>query len=172
MKNIGSRQIVLYGILAAAALILGYVESLIQLPAFIPGMKLGLPNLAVIAALYLIDIKSAIIINLVRILLSGILFGNIMSLAYSLSGGALSLIVMILLSRKDRFSIIAVSIAGGICHNIGQMLVAIFVLQTKALAWYFLILWFAGIISGALIGLLAGIIVSRLKKTKIFQVKK
>jgi heptaprenyl diphosphate synthase len=133
-------KIARYSLLIAVALILSYVEA--QIPAFfaVPGMKLGLTNLVVLVALYLMDEKSAILINLLRIVLVSVLFGNGMSLAYSVAGGLLSGLVMILLKRTGRFSIVAVSVAGGVAHNIGQILVAMVLLGTGSLAWYLLIL--------------------------------
>lgn len=150
--------------LIAVAMVFSYAEA--QIPAFfaVPGMKLGLTNLVVLAALYLIGDGSAIAINLIRIFLVSVLFGNGMSLAYSAAGGLLSGFVMIVLKRTGRFSIMTVSIAGGISHNVGQILVAIALLETNALAWYLLILWFTGLASGATIGLLGGMMCDRLKK--------
>ena len=156
-------KIARYSLLIAVALILSYVEA--QIPAFfaVPGMKLGLTNLVVLVALYLMDEKSAILINLLRIVLVSVLFGNGMSLAYSVAGGLLSGLVMILLKRTGRFSIVAVSVAGGVAHNIGQILVAMVLLGTGSLAWYLLILWFTGIGAGAVIGILGGLLCKRLE---------
>jgi len=151
-----------YGLLVALALILSWVESLV--PAFfaVPGMKLGLTNLVVVAALYLMGSKSALSINLLRVFLVSILFGNMISLAYSAAGGLLSGIVMILLKKSGRFGIVSVSIAGGVAHNVGQILVAMALLGTKSLAWYLLILWVSGLAAGAAIGILGGLVCRRL----------
>ena len=161
--NSKTKKIVLYGILIAVALVLSYLESLI--PAFfaIPGMKLGLTNLVVIFALYLMGPFPALAINVVRILLTGLLFGNAFSLLYSAAGAILSWVVMVLLKKTGKFGTVAVSIAGGISHNIGQILVAMLVLQTSQIAWYLLILWFSGIAAGAVIGILGGILCKRLQ---------
>ena len=163
MKKIQTKTIVLYGLLVAVAFILSYVESLV--PAFfaVPGMKLGLSNLVVIVALYLIGWKSAAAINLVRIVLAAILFGNLMSLAYSFAGALLSLTLMIILKKTGKFSTVVISIAGGVCHNIGQIIVAMIVLNTKAIGWYLLILWFTGVAAGAVIGIIGAILIKRLK---------
>ena len=162
MKNAG-RKAALYGMLVAAALVLGYLESLV--PAFfaVPGMKLGLANLVFMVVLYLIGWKSAIVINLIRVVLVGILFGNVYSLAYSLAGALLSGAVMILLKKTGKFSMVTVSIAGGVMHNVGQILVAVFLLNTVSIAWYLLVLWFTGIAAGAVIGLIGSFLVKRLK---------
>ena len=161
-----TERIAKYGLLVALALILSYIEA--QIPAFfaVPGMKLGLTNVVVLTALYLMDAKSAVVINLLRILLVSVLFGNGASLAYSAAGGILSAAVMILLKRTGRFSIVPVSVAGGVSHNIGQILVAMVMLQTRALGWYLLILWFTGVGAGAVIGVLGGMLVKRLDKVK------
>jgi heptaprenyl diphosphate synthase len=160
------KKVAQYGLLTALALILSYVEA--QIPAFfaIPGMKLGLTNLVVLLALYQMGATSALVINLLRIVLVSVLFGNGMSLAYSVAGGLLSGFVMILLQKNGRFHIITVSMAGGIAHNMGQILVAMVLLETRSLAWYLLVLWFTGIASGAVIGLLGGKLVCRLERKK------
>ena len=159
-----TRKIAQYGMMVALALIMSYIEA--QIPAFVavPGMKLGLTNIVVVAALYLLGTKSAMFINIVRIFLVSLLFGNTMSLAFSLVGGMLSTIIMIFLKKSDKFSTVGVSAAGGITHNIGQILVAVFLLNTSAIAWYLPILWISGIFSGIVIGIIAGIVTSRLAK--------
>ena len=102
--------------------------------------------------------------NLLRIFLVSVMFGNGMSFAYSLAGGLLSGLVMILLKRTGKFRIVTVSVAGGIAHNVGQVLVAMALLETKALGWYLLILWFSGLASGAVIGMVGAMLCGRLKK--------
>ena len=157
-----TQKVSLYGIMIALALILSYVEA--QVPAFfaIPGMKLGLTNVVVIVALYVIDAKSAMFINVVRIILVSLLFGTAMSFAFSIAGGMLSTVIMILLKKSDKFSTVGVSAAGGITHNIAQILVAMVLLGTKAIAWYLPILWISGVLTGVVIGIISGIIASRI----------
>ena len=159
-----SKEIVRFGMMVALAMVLSYAEA--QIPAFfaVPGMKLGLTNIVVLVVLYLMGDSSAIVINLLRIFLVSVLFGNGMSFAYSLAGGLLSGGVMILLKRTGKFSMTTVSIAGGIAHNVGQVLVAMALLQTRALAWYLLILWFSGLASGAVIGVVGAVMCRRMKK--------
>lgn len=164
MKENRTKTVARYGLLVALAMIMSYLEA--QLPVFfaIPGMKLGLTNVVVLVALYGMGYGSAAVVNLVRIVLVSMLFGNGMSLAYSLAGGILSGAVMMLLKRTNAFSMVAVSIAGGIAHNIGQILVAMLVLQTAALGWYLLVLWVSGLVSGAIIGVIGGELCRRLQK--------
>lgn len=157
-----TKRLALYGMLAALALVLSYIEAMV--PAFfaVPGMKLGLTNLVVLVALYRMDAKSAMVINFIRIALTSILFGTVVSLWYSLAGGLLSGIVMILLKRTGKFQPLTVSVAGGVMHNVGQILVAMAVMQTNAIAWYLLVLWISGIAAGAVIGILGSWMLSRL----------
>jgi len=162
MKRMTTGQIARYGLMIALALVLSYAESKIPMFIGIPGMKLGLTNIVVLLALYLQGNRSALAINLLRILLVSILFGSTTSLAFSICGGLLSTITMIILKHTEKFRIVTVSICGGIMHNVGQILIAVVMLQTPSLAWYLLVLWASGIISGALIGVLGGILVSRL----------
>jgi heptaprenyl diphosphate synthase len=106
-------------------------------------------------------------INFIRIFLVSMLFGNGISIAYSIAGGLLSGLVMIILKKTRKFGIVTVSIAGGVAHNIGQILVAMYLLEVTAIAWYLLILWFTGIASGLLIGVLGGELCKRLRKINL-----
>ena len=155
-----SRKIAQFGLLVAVAFIFSYIEMLIPLP--LPtGVKLGAANIVVLITLYLFGIKEALVLSLVRILLSGLCFG-VSTVPYSLAGGFLSLLVMVLLKKSDRFGVPGVSVAGGVMHNIGQTLVAMALLGTKT-GFYFPVLFFAGIISGILIGILSAIIIKKLQ---------
>lgn len=158
-----TKKIALYGLLTAVALLLSYLEA--QLPAFvaIPGIKLGLTNLVVLVALYRMGSGAALGINAVRILLAALLFGSGASLAFSAAGGILSTLVMIGLKKTGRFRVIPVSIAGGVAHNVGQILAAMVLLGTEKLAWTLAVLWFSGMIAGAVIGLLGGLLCRRLQ---------
>lgn len=162
-----SKMVADYGLLIALALIFSYVEA--QIPAFfaVPGMKLGLTNVVVLFALYRMGGKSAMLVNFLRILLVSILFGNGMSLAYSIAGGLLSGLVMILLKKTGQFRITTVSVAGGVAHNVGQVLAAMVLLGTTTLAWYLLVLWFTGLGSGFVIGFLGGELCRRLETVHI-----
>ena len=150
-----SKRVAKCGLLIALAMVFSYVEVLIPFNFGIPGIKLGLANLIVVVGFYSMKTTDVIAISLVRIFLSGLLFGNLMSILYSLSGGILSIIVMLLLKRLHRFSIVGVSIAGGVFHNIGQIIVAMLILENFAVAVYLPPLLIAGTITGMLIGILA-----------------
>ncbi len=157
------KNVARYALLVALAMVLSWLESLIVLPSLLPGMKVGLANLVVIFALYRLRPRDAAWISLVRVVLASITFGNAYSFAYSLVGAALSLAVMAGLKKWDRFSVLGVSIAGGVCHNIGQLLVAIAVLGTARLGWYLPALLFSGTLAGLAIGAIGGLIVQRVK---------
>jgi len=140
------------GIFASLAIIFGYVESLIPVFAGIPGIKLGLANLAVLFILKKYSIKEAAMVSVVRILVIGFMFGNLFSIVYSLAGAALSLTVMTLLLRFSDLSLIGISVAGGVTHNIGQLIVAALVVENLSVFLYFPALLVSGVITGILIG--------------------
>ena len=150
-----------YGLLIALALALSYAESLLP-PLGVPGVKLGLPNLAVVFALYRLGWRDACVISLARAALAALLFGNGAALVYSAAGAVLSLAVMGLLKKTDQFSSVGVSVAGGVAHNAGQILVAMALLETSRLAWYLPVLWISGTVAGVLIGIVSGILVERI----------
>ncbi len=154
-----------YGLLTALALVLSWLESLLP-PLGAPGVKLGLPNLAVVFALYRLGWKDACVISLVRVVLVTLLFGNGAALAYSIAGAALSLSLMGLLKRTGKFSSVGVSVAGGVAHNAGQILVAMALLETSRLAWYLPVLWVSGTVAGVLVGVISGILVKRIPEQR------
>lgn len=156
-------QMARYALLVALAMVLSWLESVIPLPAAVPGMKLGLTNLVVIFALYRLSLQGAAGISLLRVLLVSMTFGNAYSFAYSLAGAALSLAVMAGLKRTRQFSILGVSIAGGVCHNLGQILVAMAVLSTIQIVWYLPPLLLSGTLAGIAIGAAGGAVVERIK---------
>ena len=152
MKNKRGR-VAVFGVFTALALIFSYVELLIPINFGIPGAKLGLANLVIIIVLYKTDWKEALLLSVVRIVLAGFLFGNLFGILYSLAGGVLSLAVMALLKRSGAFSIIGVSMAGGVSHNVGQLIMAMLVVETYAVGYYLPVLLIAGLITGTLIGI-------------------
>ncbi len=149
-----TKSIAFYGLFIALAMILAYVEVLLP-PLFpaVPGIKMGLPNIIIVFLLYRRSVKSAIVVSLIRILLVSMLFGNAMALLYSLAGGILSILVMILLRRLNFLSTVGVSVAGGVVHNVGQILAAMLLLQTAELGYYLVVLTVSGIIAGVFVGL-------------------
>ena len=162
--NLNTKQLVTLSALIAVAMILSYVESMIPAFVAVPGVKVGLSNIATVFALYALGWPYAICVSVVRVFLSALLFGNFVSLIYSLSGAALALLVMILLNKLDRFSSVGVSVAGGVCHNAGQIIAACIVMETSAISLYLIPLTVSGTIAGVVIGLVAGNLVERVKK--------
>lgn len=172
MHNNKAYKVAYRGILIGNAIVLAWVEM--QFSAFlpVPGLKLGLTNLVVLVALYKMGERDAMLLNAIRILLVGLMFGNLFSLVYSFAGGMLSTAVMILLKRTKRMGVTGVSMAGGITHNIGQVLVAMLVLRTKEIVYYLPVLWVGGIVAGIIIGILGMELIKRLPDTnKIREVK-
>ncbi len=158
-----------FGMMTALSLILSYVEMLIPIHFGVPGMKLGLANLIIVIVLYTHSLKAAFFISISRILLSGFLFGNMFAIIYSLSGGILSLLVMNFFKKKKSFSIIGVSISGGVSHNLGQLFVAMLVVESYKVGFYFPMLMVAGMLTGALIGVVSVEILKRLRKMPIIE---
>ena len=139
--------------MTALAMIFSYVESMIPINFGIPGVKLGIANLVSVIGLYFLRPREVLMIVVMRILLTGFLFGNGMSILYSLAGGLLSFAVMVMIKKIRGFSIIGTSIAGGISHNIGQILVAACVVENLKMMYYLPVLLIAGAITGMLIGI-------------------
>ena len=143
-----TRRLAFGAMFTALAIIFSYVEFLIPLPVPVPGIKLGLANLVIIIAIYRMGFKYAFTINCVRIIASGLLFSGVFGMLYSFAGGILSLVV--------------ISMAGGVMHNLGQLLTACLIVSNIKLMSYFAVLLFSGLISGILIGILAYHIEKRL----------
>ena len=150
------------GVFTALALIFSYVETLIPIQFGIPGVKLGLANLIIVIALYRMKLSEAYLLSIVRVLLAGFIFGNYFSIIYSLAGGLLSLTVMALLRKKGGFSVIGVSIAGGVFHNIGQLIIASVIVETFSVMYYVPVLLIAGLVTGLLIGIASDGMLNRL----------
>ncbi|MCD8323357.1 MAG: Gx transporter family protein [Clostridiales bacterium] len=163
-NTISAKTIALLAMMIAIAMVFSYVESLIPINFGIPGVKLGLANLAIVAALYLLDGRQALLISVARIILGGFLFWNFASILYSLAGGLLSLAVMILLKKSGKLSVVTVSVAGGIFHNVGQVIVAILVVENLKIAFYLPVLLVSGFLTGLLIGVVSRIVLPRVKR--------
>ncbi len=158
-----SRKIATYGLLIALAFIFSYIESLIPIPFGVPGMKLGLANLVVITALYGLGWKDAFVLSVIRILLVGFTFRDPGTIAFSLAGGILSWLLMVLFQKSKLFSMVGVSIIGGVGHNVGQIAVAIVYVHNANLVYYLPFLLITGAVTGTLIGILGSMILKRLK---------
>lgn len=150
-----------FGVFTSLALILSYVETLIPISFGIPGIKLGLANLVIVIVLYTYGGKEALLLSVTKILLSGFLFGNLSMILYSLAGGVLSLVIMALLRRNGGFSIQGVSIAGGVFHNVGQLLLAMIIVETYQVGYYFPVLLVSGLVTGLLIGIVSSEVLKR-----------
>lgn len=158
MKN----RVAYFGVFTALALIFSYVETLIPFNFGIPGVKLGLANLIIVIALYKMKLSEVYLLSVVRVLLNGFIFGNYFSIIYSLAGGLLSLTVMALLRKQKGFSILGISMAGGVMHNIGQLLIAMFIVETFSVAYYVPVLLISGLLTGLAIGIVSGEMLKRL----------
>ena len=158
-----TKKLTVMALTIALAMVLSFLES--QIPAFvaIPGVKVGLANIAVVFALYKLGWKEAAWISLIRVLLISVLFGNFASLFYSLAGAVLSLLGMILLKHSEKFSAVAVSVAGGVLHNVGQILMACILLETDIIRYYLPFLILSGVLAGVVIGVVSAIMVQRIK---------
>lgn len=157
-KVADNKRVALCGVFVALAMILSYLESLIVISNTIPGFKIGVANIVTLIALVNLGIKDTFIISVSRIILSGILFGSVPTIIYSLAGAFLSIIVMYIVSKIKCFSITGISIFGAISHNLGQLIVAFIMLENIRIFYYFFVLAIVGAVSGTLIGILCGYI--------------
>lgn len=159
------------GFLLALALILSYVESLIPFTFGIPGIKLGLPNLIVLLLLYsgktsMTGARDALLVNCLRIVLSGFLFGSLFAILYAMAGAVFSFTAMVIAKRCRCFSMAGVSVLGGVFHNVGQTVVAILVVETYAVLYYLPVLIVAGVVTGAVLGILGMELLPYLKRAE------
>lgn len=157
-----TKRLTTIALLSAAAFVLSWIDSLIPVSGVLPGAKLGLANLSVLAALYLLGTGAGGVLCLVKIFLSTVLFGNAFSFFYSLAGGLLSFLVMLLL--KKRCSVVFVSVLGGMFHNLGQLLVAAVVLETAGLLGYLPVLLLCGLGAGCAVGVAGGLLIDRCRQ--------
>lgn len=159
-----NKRIAFLGLFVALAFVLSYIEFLLPLNIGIPGAKIGIANLAVMVTLYTAGEKNAVVLSLIRVVLVGLTFSNVSMMMYSLAGASLSLIVMLIAKRTGRFSVAGVSVLGGVFHNIGQIIVAMLVLETDSLIYYLPFLVVIGTITGVVIGVVSNMITVRVKK--------
>ena len=156
--------VAIVGVMAAFAAILSYIETIIPFSIWIPGVKLGLANIAIVVILCLYGAREAFAVNIVRILVVGLLFGNMFSVSFSLAGALISFAVMVLAKKTDLFTIIGISVTGGVAHNLGQMIVASVVIETYSVVYYMPALMIAGVITGIIIGMVGKIILKYMTK--------
>lgn len=156
-------SLAILGLFTTLALILSYVDSLLPVLPAIPGVKLGLANLIFLIVMTNYGIRDAVLVNIVRIVLTGLLFGNVFSIAYSLAGAIIAMLIMYVFYRRAFCGIMGISILGGIFHNIGQMFVAFLIVKSAGVWYYLPYLFLAGCLCGAVMGVIANILSSRLK---------
>ena len=159
MKN----RVAYFGVFTALALMFSYIETMIPIRFGVPGIKLGFANIMIVIMLYKSSAKEALLLSIVRIMLSGFLFGNLSSILYSIAGGVLSLGIMTLLKKQGGFSVIGVSVAGGVSHNVGQLIVAMLVVETYQVGYYFPVLLVAGVLTGLGIGVVSQEVLKRIR---------
>lgn len=164
-KRFTVRTIAQCGLLTAMMLVLGFIESLLPVAAGVPGIKLGLSNGVLLFALYMLDAPTAFVLMLLKVLLSGLLFGGVSAMMYALAGGVASMLGMILL-KKLRFHLIAVSMAGAVLHNLAQVLLAMVILETDQLIYYMAVLLLVGLACGAVTGVAAQATIRHMKTLK------
>ena len=157
------KKVAVLGLCVALAMIMSYIESLFPLNLAVPGIKMGLANIVIIFLLYRVGFSSACIVSLIRVFLVSMLFGNVMMMAYSMAGAVLSLAVMLVLKKCGKFSVVGVSIAGGVAHNAGQIIMAVILLGAKQIAYYLPVLAVTGTVTGVLIGIAASVVIKRVK---------
>ena len=162
------RRVALTGLMASLALIFSYVEVLFPFNAGIPGVKLGLANLVPLIILYRMDARYAFAANLIRVILAGLLFSGLFAALYSLAGSLTSFLVMYLLKKTRLFSVIGVSTAGGVFHNLGQLIVAMLAVSGPQLFHYMPVLIISGMIAGIIVGIGASILLDRIPE-KLFR---
>ena len=161
-----AKKVTFLGLSIALAMILSFVEHQIPALVAVPGVKVGLPNIVMVVLLYRVGWRETVTVSIIRIILVSMLFGNVQTMTFSIAGAVLSLLGMILLQKTSWFSCIAVSVTGGILHNVGQIIAAIFWTGTAQIAFYLPVLLISGTIAGVLIGILAGLMVKKLEKWK------
>ena len=159
-----TKKIAYLGLLIALAFVFSYIEFLIPVNIGVPGAKLGLANLVIIVAMYTLNEKDAFVLSMIRIVLVGFTFANLASMLYSLAGGILSYVAMVIAKKMNKLSITGVSVIGGVFHNVGQIIMAIWVVKTVSLVYYLPVLMVSGIAAGVAIGVLGGMVTKRIRK--------
>ena len=159
-----TRIITICGLMTALAMIFSYIESLVPIPIPVPGVKLGLANMAIMIVMFTIGTREAVCVDIIRVVLTSMLFGNFNSFIFSISGAVLSIVVMAVLKHTGKFSEVGISVTGGVMHNIGQIIAAIIIMDTSAIILYLPVLMISGVVTGIVIGIVASIIVKRVNR--------
>lgn len=159
-----AKRLAYMGIFLALSMIFSYVESMIPFYFGVPGMKIGLPNIVIVTVLTLFGPIPALLVNLVRVFLTGLLFTTFYSVLFSIAGAVFSFAAMLVVKKVFRASVIPTSVAGGVFHNVGQVLAAAIAVKTYQVTFYLPVLLVAGFITGMINGIVANIIIGRLRK--------
>ncbi|MBR2721339.1 MAG: Gx transporter family protein [Clostridia bacterium] len=159
----GTKKLTALALTISFAMILSYIES--RLPTFVavPGIKIGLANIAVIFSLYKFGIKESLTVSIIRIVLISLLFGSPISMLYGLAGGILSLVAMILLKRFTPLKEVAISVCGGVLHNVGQIGMASILLSTNVILYYLPFLLLSGTVAGIVVGIVSALLIKRIR---------
>ena len=159
-----TKKLTFLAVSATLALVLSYLEAILPpISLTVPGIKLGLPNIVIICLLYRYGVKEAATVSGIRLVAVWLLFGNLMTAIYSLAGAVLSLALMAILKKLSLFSTVGVSVVGGITHNLGQILVAIFLFDSLSISYYMLVLTVTGTVAGVFVGLASVFLQKRLQ---------
>lgn len=163
-----TKKVALLGILTSVALILSYVEAILPpIWSAVPGIKMGFPNIVIIFIVYRFGVKEAAVVSFIRIFIVALLFGNVMTLAYSCAGAFLSIVLMAIFKKINAFSVVGTSIVGGVAHNLGQIIVAIFLFDTVQIGYYMAVLAVTGTVAGVFVGISGAFLLKRLEKYSI-----
>ena len=163
VKKNDTKRLTVLSLLIAVAMILSYIEAQIPLSVAVPGVKIGLSNIATVFALYTLGAPAAVAVSVVRVILSSLLFGNFAMMIYSLAGAAVALVFMILTKRSRVFSVIGVSVTGGVMHNAGQVIAAAVMMENAGIAAYVIPLIISGTLAGVAVGVISALLVGRLE---------
>ena len=168
MRNKKVQQVALSGLLTSLMLVFGFIERQFPLPVPVPGIKLGLANSVLLYALYMLGIRQSVVLMLLKSLMSWLIYMNLSAMLYSFTGGVLSVAAMILVSRMKGVSPIGVSALGAVFFNIGQILMAAWVLGTPQLiVTYLPVLMVSGVLTGILTGVIAKLVMKHLRAMKM-----
>ena len=168
MRNKKVQQVALSGLLTSLMLVFGFIERQFPLPVPVPGIKLGLANSVLLYALYMLGIRQSVVLILLKSLMSWLIYMNLSAMLYSFAGGVLSLTAMILISRVKGVSPVGVSALGAVFFNIGQILMAAWVLGTPQLiVTYLPVLMVSGVLTGILTGVIAKLVMKHLHAMKM-----